>query len=266
MDADKILKSDYLDILYDGRNKQYGSYELRLRYAKRMRTALVILLGITSTGSGYMVMAGKSVTEVRNHVSTPIDITPITHPEPVTPKLLPPEPPATVAKPTVKFPPPQIVADQDVKETDKPAEQDAIKNNIVGLSDKTGDSTGMEIASTGNTTGTGIVGLPAEPVVERYVQQMPEAPYDINKYLGNNINYPAAARENNIEGRVNIQFVVNEDGSITNVETVGHKRIGGGLEEEAMRVVKGMPKWKPGKQNGRPVKVYFTLPVSFKLS
>jgi protein TonB len=94
---------------------------------------------------------------------------------------------------------------------------------------------------------------------------MPEPPYNVMEYLGKNMRYPDAARENGIEGRVSVQFIVNEDGSITDVKIVGSKRLGGGCEEEAMRVISSMPKWKPGKQNGRPVKVYYTQPVSFRL-
>src|SRR5690606_23940263 len=98
-----------------------------------------------------------------------------------------------------------------------------------------------------------------------YVEQMPDPGYNHNAYLAKNIKYPPAAKENGISGRVMIRFVVNEDGSISGVGVVGNRRLGGGLEEEAVRVVKSMPPWKAGKQNGRAVKVYFTLPVHFKL-
>lgn len=93
---------------------------------------------------------------------------------------------------------------------------------------------------------------------------MPEAPYVINKFLAQNIKYPVAASFNNIEGSVIVQFIVNEDGSITDVKQVGNKA-GVGMDEEAVRVVKLLPKWKPGRIHHCPVKVYFTLPVSFKL-
>jgi protein TonB len=92
---------------------------------------------------------------------------------------------------------------------------------------------------------------------------MPSADYDWQAYLGRNLRYPEAAREINIEGKVMVRFVVNEDGSISDVEVL--RGIGGGCDEEAKRVVAGMPKWKPGKQEGKAVKVYFMLPISFKL-
>jgi TonB family protein len=99
----------------------------------------------------------------------------------------------------------------------------------------------------------------------RYVEQMPDPRYDINKYIAENLKYPDSAIAQNIEGRVNVQFVVEEDGRITNAKLIGNKRLGGGCEEEAVRVVSSMPPWKPGKQNGRAVRVYYTIPVSFKL-
>src|SRR5690606_16935087 len=130
-----------------------------------------------------------------------------------------------------------------------------------GLKTQEGDPNGID-AGLVDKPGTGVVEAPPPPEIFKYVEQMPEAPYNVNEYLGKNMRYPDAARENNIEGRVSVQFVVSEDGSISDVKVVGSRRVGGGCEEEAMRVVSSMPKWRPGKQNGRPVKVYYTLPVS----
>lgn len=83
------------------------------------------------------------------------------------------------------------------------------------------------------------------------------------EYLSGNITYPEDAKEKGISGRVFIQFVIEKDGSVSNVKVM--KGIGGGCDEEAVRVVKSMPKWKPGKQKGKPVRVNYILPVSFKL-
>jgi TonB family protein len=102
-------------------------------------------------------------------------------------------------------------------------------------------------------------------MVYSYTDVMPKADYNVNRYLSMTINYPASARENDVEGKVYVQFIVNEDGKITDPKLVGNGKAGGGLDEEALRVVGQMPKWKPGKVHHRPVKVYFTLPISFKL-
>ena len=106
-----------------------------------------------------------------------------------------------------------------------------------------------------------------EEVVFVIVESMPEFPggqQALFKYLSDNIKYPVIAKENGIQGRVICQFTVNKDGSIVDIEVV---RSGGdpSLDKEAVRVIKSMPKWKPGKQRGKPVRVKYTVPVSFKL-
>jgi len=106
-----------------------------------------------------------------------------------------------------------------------------------------------------------------EEVVFMVVESMPEFPggqQALFKYLSENIKYPVIAQENGIQGKVVCQFTVNKDGSIVDIEVV---RSGGdpSLDKEAVRVIKTMPKWKPGKQRGKPVRVKFTVPVSFKL-
>ena len=97
-----------------------------------------------------------------------------------------------------------------------------------------------------------------------YAEQMPEPGYDIGKYLVDHLHYPDSAYSANIQGRVIVKFIVNENGSISNARV--EKGIGGGCDEEALRIVSSMPKWKPGKQNGMPVKVLFTLPIKFVLN
>jgi TonB family protein len=99
--------------------------------------------------------------------------------------------------------------------------------------------------------------------VYAYVDQMPKAGYDYNKYLNGHIHYPDTARKHKIQGRVIIKFIVNEDGSISDCQVM--RGIGGGCDDEALRVVRSFPRWKPGLQDGKPVKVYFTLPIVFKL-
>ena len=106
-----------------------------------------------------------------------------------------------------------------------------------------------------------------EEVVFVVVESMPEFPggqQALFKFLSENIKYPVIAQENGIQGRVICQFTVNKDGSIVDIEVV---RSGGdpSLDKEAVRVIKSMPKWKPGKQRGKPVRVKYTVPVSFKL-
>jgi protein TonB len=108
-----------------------------------------------------------------------------------------------------------------------------------------------------------------EPVAEEiftFVEEYPEFPGGekaLYEYIKNNIRYPEVARTSGITGTVYVQFVVEKDGSISDVKVL--RGIGGGCDEEAVRVVKSMPKWKPGKQRGQPVRVYYTLPIDFKI-
>lgn len=101
------------------------------------------------------------------------------------------------------------------------------------------------------------------PQVYQFVEKMPSCPYDLGQYLSENIHYPDAAIAKGIEGRVLIKFVINEDGAISDVTL--SKGIGGGCDEEALRVVKNMPKWAPGSNDGKSVKVFFTQPIRFRL-
>lgn len=98
------------------------------------------------------------------------------------------------------------------------------------------------------------------------VEQMPEYPGGMQalfQYMADNLKYPKDAMKQQVEGRVLVQFIVETDGSISNAEVI--KRVFPSLDEEATRVINGMPKWAPGKQNGKVVRVKFTVPVSFRL-
>ncbi len=103
-----------------------------------------------------------------------------------------------------------------------------------------------------------------EAFVYTYVEQMPVPRVNLGAYLSEHLTYPEFARKHNIEGRVITKFVVNEDGSISDIEVI--QGIGAGCDEAAANVIAGMPPWRPGKQNGTPCKVFFTMPIVFKLT
>ena len=95
------------------------------------------------------------------------------------------------------------------------------------------------------------------------VEQQPRFPENISAWLAKNIQYPPVAEENGIQGRVVVTCVIDHDGSVTDVKVV--KSVDPSLDKEALRVVKRMPKWEPGRQNGKTVRVKYTMPVNFKL-
>lgn len=162
--------------------------------------------------------------------------------------------PVTVQQ--VPVPPPPVAIPQIVEQiqiVDKPVNTE----------------TSMFLEPTGNVdipAATTVVTKPVKEDIEELViwaEVMPEFKGNVNEYLSKAINYPQVAIENYIQGRVYCEFVVNVDGSITDVKVV--RGVDRSLDNEAIRVVKGMPKWKPGSMNGRLVRVKYTLPVVFRL-
>ena len=107
---------------------------------------------------------------------------------------------------------------------------------------------------------------PEEQEIFQVVEEMPEFPGGMGecmKFLGKNIKYPTISQENGVSGKVIVQFVVNKDGSV--VDPVVVRSVDPYLDKEALRVISTMPKWKPGKQRGKPVRVRYTVPVTFRL-
>jgi protein TonB len=199
------------------------------------------------------------------HLSEPPPLDPKTVPPPMPPVVPPP------ARPIIIFIIPKVIEDEKVMDEAMPPTQDEMK--AVDISTKTQD--GVE---NGISEGIGIEPQEEElppvvevPVIKKdevfiIVEQMPK--YDggdkaFADFLRENLIYPLMARENGIEGTVVIRFIVNMDGSI--VEPRIARDVAGGCGEEALRVVKAMPKWQPGKQRGVPVRVQFNLPIKFKL-
>lgn len=276
MDSAKILKSDFLDILFDGRNKEYGAYDLRRQYNKRVRNAI---LGTVSLFVlfflAYIITNYVKASEGENNkkpVIQEIKMEDVKLPDdPKTPPPPPPPPaPPPPVKPSVQFTPPVIKKDNEVPPDEEPPKQADIKEKSISTKTVEGDPNGIDAGLLEDSKGTGVVEAPPAPAKEEiftFVEQPPTFPGGeeaLAKYLSKNIRYPRVAQENGISGTVFVQFVVDSEGNIKDVKTVGAAK-GGGLEEEAVRVVRTMPKWKAGKQNGRQVSVQFNLPIRFTL-
>jgi periplasmic protein TonB len=265
MEQEQLMQADYLDIIYDNRNKMYGSYELRRNYNRRTAKAILLLLGCVAALSSFTLVGKKAPMERtvvfdRDTRLSEVHIQPRVVPpvpkQPATP------PPATQQVRTTQMTPPRITRDIDA---DKPLPTVTTLNNSTP-----GPVTASGAAGTASTIGNGkdnvaqpviVAATPKPPV--RWAAKMPEFAGDMYSYISKVLRYPDAARESGIEGQVLIEFVVNEDGSVSDIKVV--RGIGGGCDEEAVRMVHGMPHWKPGEQNGIPVKVVFALPVKFEL-
>jgi protein TonB len=257
MNAQTVLQADYLDILYDNRNKAYGGYELRKHYAERIRKALLIVLGLCMI---LIILASiTSKTQESKPREIVCDI-------PIEPVVLFTTPPAKTIEPsasksTIKNPEMKIVDDNKLIEPPKTVNDIADKtpatNNTNG--NLNGNSTNI---TNGNSNVVVVVSPPATKPVT-WAEEMPEFNGDLNAFLQKQLQYPDKARDAGVDGKVNVQFIVNEDGSVSNTKII--RGIGAGCDEEAIRIINSMPKWKPGKQNGKAVKVYFTLPIRFVL-
>jgi protein TonB len=277
MDTAKILKSDFLDILFENRNKEYGAYDLRRQYDKRVRNAVIgsaalMLVVIGGYAINNYIIKKERENPDRKPVIEQIKMEDVKIPDdPKTPPPPPPPPaPPPPVKPSVQFTPPVIKKDEEVPEDEVPPKIKEIENKAISTKTVEGDPNGIDPGLLEDSKGTGVVEAPPPPPKEEiftFVEQPPTFPGGeeaLAKFLSKNIHYPRVAQENAISGTVFVQFVVDSEGNIKDVKTVGAAK-GGGLEEEAIRVVKIMPKWKAGKQNGRQVSVQFNLPIRFTL-
>ncbi|MCB9344243.1 MAG: energy transducer TonB [Saprospiraceae bacterium] len=270
-----VTYRDVLDIIFSNRNKAYGAYQLRRAYTKYLSRALAISLllivfvavlpAIMSAVRG-MVPKEKPI-DVIAELGPPPDIDPNNPPPP------PPPPPPTPPPPTrstVKFVPPVVKKDEEVVEEEQKAIEELVeKEEDIGTEDKKGNDEAPPTIDE-NPSELEIIEEPKvveEKTFEMFdIQKPPSFPGgegELFKFLQKNIEYPALAKENNISGVVPLTFVVNKDGSVSDVQIL--RDIGGGCGKEAVRVVKSMPKWTPGEANGHAVKVRYTLPVRFKL-
>jgi protein TonB len=263
--AETLAIKDFDEIVFERRNKAYGAYELRKKYSKRMNTAFIISLAVLLFSVSLPTILAKLDELTKEEVKVQeVDLTladppPLDKDEPPPPPP-PPDPPPPLQE-TIKFTPPVIV--DEVKEEDIPPPVDQTNQTTVSTKTQAGSDTIIDIPD--GDGGGDDLGLGNQEVFT-IVEQMPEfqgGEDKLREFLSKNIKYPAMARENNISGTVYITFVVEGNGEITNVQSL--RGLGGGLTEEAMRVVKLMPSWTAGKQNGKPVRVQFTLPVKFTL-
>jgi periplasmic protein TonB len=273
MDANKILNADVLDILFDGRNKEYGAYDLRKTYNSRLTKALigaaVILLLIfvvnvlaNSLSGGKdkkdMIVQDVSLEEVKQEKK---DEPP---PPPPPPK---PEPPKVEM---AKFTPPKIVKDEEVKEDEKPPEQEKLEDTKIGNVNQEGIKDDGIVAPPASDDGKGVVEAPKkveEDWDKTFTKVEIESDYPggasaWQRYLNKSLKYPQEAIDQEIQGTVIVQFIVDKAGNVSDVEAVSGANE---LRDEAVRVIKKSGQWTPAVQNGRQVKSYKKQPITFRL-
>lgn len=272
--AELDAKATLDDIVFANRNKAYGAYDLRKTYPKTMTRALIIGGVLFTLGVLSPTIITALTPEEKEVSMTEVDLMKLP-PPPIDPNEPPPPPPPPVELPkvnTVKFLPPEVKPDEEVPEETPPPAVEELKEAVAAEKTQEGDPNAEEVIAAPEATAAptkvevAVEAAPKEEEIFTVVEQQPEFPGGmaaLGQYLGKNLRYPAAAQRANISGRVFVSFVVNTDGSIQDVQVL--KGLGFGTDEEAQRVVKGMPKWRPGKQSGRPVRVKYNLPINFTL-
>jgi len=264
-----LYKSEWLELVFDDRNKNYGAYELRQHYGRTMVKAMAITFVTIISGAliiGVLIKpVVKNVAEVVMH---PTHIMNYVKP----PVVIPPKPivhvqPASVAKPAAAAPVAMhkfiaFVPTVDNKAVEPP--------KITALSGAIGP---VEVK--GPVSNAPTVDKGAGPSISNGTETVPFVDLEVmpepfggattwSKFLSKNLRYPEMAIDQHIQGKVWVSFIIEKDGTLSNFKVV--KGVGYGLDEEALRVLKLAPAWKPGIQNGQPVRVQYNIPINFQLT
>ncbi len=267
-----IFRSEWLNVVFANRNQAYGAYELRRENPRNTNRALIIAITgfifllatptIVNWAKGFIPKADEKV------IMHDVKLLP---PPPLEARVVPPPPAHEAPRPhtaEIRFPPPVVRRDEQVHEPDPPKELDMVDKNPGQRTLQGDDNAPIDLGETprGNSTERNITEAAPSDEIFKAVEINPEYPGGetaFGKFLQKNVKYPSMAKENNIQGKVYVQFVVERDGSLTDIEVV--RDPGSGLGDEAKRVLKMSPHWKAGIQNGKPVRVQYTVPVNFQL-
>ncbi|MEI6884043.1 MAG: energy transducer TonB [Bacteroidota bacterium] len=247
------------EIVFKNRNKEYGSYVLRKKYRRYLTISLIIgLLVIMSAAAYPLINAYLNKEKLLREKEKSVTAEMLNMPKEDLPPPPPPPPPPEALVEKVKFTAPKVVEDTNV-------ESDFGKQDLLNQKGNT-EVPSEEVQVEEKEVKTQVIEQKVEAEVFLIVEEPPTFPGGdaaLYKWLGENLKYPEEAKELGIQGRVFVSFVVEPDGSTSNA--VVKRGIGGGCDEEALRIVKAMPKWGAGKQRGQPVRVQFNLPIKFTL-
>jgi periplasmic protein TonB len=278
----KTMKENYLfdmsfnNVVFSGRNTAYGAYELRRNYNKHVLVAALLAITIFTCGLGWPLLRSNAGPLTEKIPAVPDEGYKIIKYEPVLPQ--PPKqepiqeqktPPVEAKVKTVAFTEPKVVPNEHQGPEKNIPTIDQLKGALIGSTDQEGEialNPNPISLETGNA-GAGIsIGNEDANTVHDYVADMPyfeggEA--GLMRYIGKKIRYPRQAVLEQVEGVVVVSFVVNRLGKVTDATIL--KGLGYGTDEEALRVINSLPAWTPGRQNGKPVAVRYTLPIRFNM-
>ena len=261
-----IFSNAWCELVFESKNHEYGAYELRKNSSRRHLRALIIasVFFVFIVSSPILIRQIISKKSVEKDVSVRI-LTDIKIDKPKEDEIVKEIPPPPPVRNTIKFIPPVIKPDQMVADEEQPVMQKEVIAAKAAVSNISFDKGTDDVVAPVATVNNQITEETDQPFI--IVEQMPQFPGGDNemvKFIKLNLRYPPLATEMGVSGTVIVNFVVERDGKITRVKVV--RGIGGGCDEEAVRVVSKMPAWTPGKQGGKPVLVSFTVPFKFMLN
>lgn len=277
-----LTSREWCDLVFEGKNKDFGAYVIRTESTKRHNKAVLwsiigtIIFGLLAFGyvKASQYIEERRIAEWGEQIDVIVDMSQEAEdPEPEQERLEQEKPEVLQdVLNSIKVTELQIVEDNEVNREDEILSQDEIE--------QTNRAFGQTNVDNGQDNRAQFQTAVEEVVVEKkeekpkevkeeihtLVEQMPQFPGGdaaLMKYLSSHINYPPMAAENGVQGKVILQFVVEKDGRVGEVKIA--RSVDKDLDKEAIRVVKSLPKFTPGRQNGYPVRVWYTLPVNFKL-
>ena len=268
-----LIDNSWVDLVFEGKNQAYGAYQLRKNTGKRNLWSIFIML-IAAALIAAVVGANAIISaagEGDADIAADVNLSALAEKKPEVEEKAPVKieevKPVEQVKSSIKFVPPVVKEDKDVHEDKELKSQDELNETKTAIG-------GFDVK--GNTDDADAQVLkaveevaqpepkPAEDKIFDVVEQAPTFKEgDVRAWLAKNLQYPPVAAENGISGRVVVGFGVERDGSISHVQVL--RGVDPSLDKEAVRVVKAMPKWNPGMQNGSPVRVKYNVPVQFKL-
>lgn len=265
-----INSAEWLELVFEGKNKNYGAYRMRNTSGKRHKNAMIIVF-LFVCFIALLPTLIKTIEQLRPKHEAMTEAREMSQIKPLEEQIkqenivqqqdAPPPPPL---KSTIMFTVPEITS-EEIPEDQSLLAQDEIVSTKVQISVLTVDGSdaddAVDIADLENHQV--IVDDPILVAVEE-MPQFPGGDEELMRYIASNLKYPTVAQEMGIEGRVTLRFVVNKNGEVGSVEVV--RSLDPLCDKEASRVIKGMPRWIPGRQGGRAVSVYYTIPILFKLN
>ncbi|MFR2733769.1 TonB family protein [Hoylesella buccalis] len=272
-----LISGEWTELVFAGRNQAYGAYQLRKGTGKRNVISIIAVVALVLLCQIGLSLKKAADAEARKRAAMTevVELSKLEQPkkkaEVKQQKKIQVEPEKVVerVKSSIKFTAPVIKKDNEVKPEEELKTQDELmktKTAIGAIDVKGNDDKGGEVLKLKEAVAQPEPKPEVENKVFDVVEQMPSfpgGPSALMKYLSENVKYPVVAQENGVQGRVVVSFVVEKDGHITDVKVV--RSVDPSLDKEAARVVRSMPSWIPGKQNGSAVRVKYNVPVSFKL-